>query len=285
MLDSSDPFVPRVRVNRIWHHLFGRGIVQSVDNFGLLGTPPSHPELLDYLADRFVRDGWSVKKMIRLMMLSRTYQMSSVAADATAEQADPDNALLHRANVRRLEAEAIRDSILSISGRLDQQIGGPSIDVFLTPFMVGRGRPASGPLDGAGRRSLYLATRRNFMSPMMLAFDAPTPFSTMGRRTVSNVPAQALMLMNDPFVLDQAKRWADQVLSLKDLSPSQRIDAMYVQTFARPATADEHQRIAAFLDRHADDLQIPQADRATDKRLWTDLAHALFNTKEFIFLN
>ena len=285
MVDPSDPFLSRVMVNRLWHHLFGRGIVASTDNFGVMGSPPSHPELLDYLATQFVKDGWSVKKMIRVMMLTRAYQMSSAADNSEAENADPDNVLLHRANLRRLEAEAIRDSILSISGRLDETIGGPSVDVYLTPFMEGRGRPASGPLDGAGRRSLYLAERRNFLSPMMLAFDQPTPFSTMGKRSVSNVPAQALILMNDPFVLDQAKLWAQRTLEIKDAAPRRRVDAMYGAAFCRPATDVEVQRIEQFVQRQGESLGIPPEGRASDPRLWTNLAHALFNTKEFIFLN
>ena len=272
-------------VNRLWHHLFGRGIVASTDNFGVMGSPPSHPELLDYLATQFMRDGWSVKKMIRAMMLSQAYQMSSSAGDGDAERADPDNVLLHRANLRRLEAEAIRDSILSVSGRLDETIGGPSVDVYLTPFMEGRGRPSSGPLDGAGRRSVYLAERRNFLSPMMLAFDQPTPFSTMGRRSVSNVPAQALILMNDPFVLEQANLWARHTLDLKDSTNRDRVNAMYTAAFGRPASDGEFQRIEQFFDRQGEDLGIQPGHRWSDVRLWTDLAHAMFNTKEFIFLN
>ena len=186
---ALDPFLPRVMVNRIWHHLFGRGIVASVDNFGVLGEAPTHPELLDYLADQFVKDGWSVKKTIRRLVLSSAYRMSSQPTDA--DQADPQNLLLHRMRLRRLEGEAIRDAMLSVSGRLDLKMYGPPVPVHLTPFLEGRGRPADGPLDGDGRRSLYTAVRRNFLPPMMLAFDTPSPFSTVGRRTVSNVPAQA----------------------------------------------------------------------------------------------
>ncbi len=128
-------------MNRIWHHLFGRGIVPTVDNFGVLGQPPTHPELLDCLAIHFVRDqGWSMKKLIREIVLSRSYQMSSKPADAAAELADPDNALLHRANLRRLEGEAIRDAILTVSGRLNPKLGGPSVPVHLTEFMEGPGQ-------------------------------------------------------------------------------------------------------------------------------------------------
>ena len=285
MIDSSDPLLARVMVNRIWHHLLGRGIVASTDNVGLMGSLPSHPELLDYLASQFKGDGWSIKKTIRAIMLSRVYQMASHADDAAAEQADPDNLLLHRANVRRLEAEPIRDAILSVSGRLNSEIGGPSVNVFLTPFMEGRGRPPNGPLDGDGRRRRYLAERRNFLSPMMLAFDQPTPFGAMGRRSISNVPAQALILMNDPFVLEQANLWARQTLAKANLSSRQRVDAMYIAAFSRPASDSEFEKIEAFMSRQAEALSIPPDRRDLDVRIWTDVAHALFNAKEFIFLN
>ncbi|HEX4794505.1 MAG TPA: DUF1549 and DUF1553 domain-containing protein [Humisphaera sp.] len=286
LVDPSDPFVSRVMVNRIWQHLMGRGIVASVDNFGALGEAPSHPELLDHLADRFVRDGWSIKKTIRAIMLSSTYQMSSAATDAQAEQLDPNNVLLHHANLRRLDAEWIRDQMLAVSGRLDDTMFGASVDVYLTPFMDGRGKPAtSGPLDGNGRRSIYLAVRRNFLPPMLLAFDMPIPFSTMGRRTVSNVPAQALTLMNDPFVAQQADVWAKRLLSEKDLSTETRITKMYESAFARPPTPKELSQVQAFLDQQAEVLDIPAETRAADRRLWADLAQALFNSKEFIFLN
>jgi hypothetical protein len=285
MVDPSDPFLSRVMVNRIWHHLLGRGIVASVDNFGVMGSPPSHPELLDYLASQFMREGWSVKKMIRSVMLSSTYQMASLAGDANAEQIDPDNVLLHRANVRRLEAEAIRDSILAVSGRLNEKEFGPGIDVYLTPFMEGRGRPNSGPLDGAGRRSIYLAVRRNFLSPMMLAFDMTSPFSTMGRRNVSNVPAQGLILMNDPFVIEQAKLWANRTLAMNCSGPQDRINAMYLAAYGRPAADAECSRILAFCERQGQELNIAPAQRLSDPRVWASVAHALFNTKEFIFLN
>src|SRR5262249_25621732 len=155
---------------------------------------PTHPELLDYLAARFVRADWSVKKLIRELVLSSAYQMSS-HPEQKAEQIDPQNLLLHRMRVRRLEGEVIRDSLLALSGQLDERLYGKPVPVPLPPFQDGRGRPMSGPLDGDGRRSIYLAVRRNFLSSFLLAFDTPIPFSTVGRRTVSNVPAQALILM------------------------------------------------------------------------------------------
>ena len=187
-------------VNRIWKHHFGEGLVKTADDFGAMGQKPSHPELLDWLAGELVSRGWSLKAMHRLIVTSTAYRMSS-SLQADAERLDPSNVYLHRMNVRRLEAEAIRDAMLAVSGRLDPGMFGPSVAPYLSPFMDGRGRPEhSGPLDGNGRRSIYLGVRRNFLNPMFLAFDAPVPFSTMGRRNVSNVPAQALTLWNDPLV-------------------------------------------------------------------------------------
>ncbi len=277
MIDPTlDPFLPRVLVNRVWHHLFGRGIVSSTDNFGVLGEKRTHPELLDYLADRFVKEGWSIKKLIRTLVLSSSYRMSSHSDDA-ADRADPSNLLLHRMNRRRLEGEAIRDSMLTISGRLDRRTFGPSVLVHLTAFQEGRGRPSSGPLDGDGRRSVYLAVRRNFLSPFLLAFDTPSPFSTVGRRTVSNVPAQALILLNDPFVHQQAQLWAKRVLTQPG-SARERIIRMYESAFTRPPTESELTACVDFLDHHPD-------AHASEEAIWAGLAHVLFNVKEFIFVN
>jgi len=282
--DPDNPLTARVMVNRLWHHLFGRGIVASVDNFGVLGQPPTHPELLDDLAARFVDAGWSIKHMLRTIMLSRTYQMSS-APRPDAAAADPQNLLLHRQRIRRLEGEALRDTVLAVSGRLDRQLFGPSVPVHITPFMQGRGRPGrSGPLDGAGRRSIYTEVRRNFLPPMMLAFDTPIPFNSVGRRNVSNVPAQALILMNDPFVVEQARLWAERVIAAED-SPADRIHRLYLEAFARPPSDTEHAAAVAFLDQQARQLGLSPDAALNDVRPWSDLCHVLFNVKEFVFIN
>jgi len=275
---AVNPFLTRVLVNRVWHHLFGQGIVLSVDNFGVLGEKPTHPELLDYLADSFVQDGWSIKKLIRSLVLSSAYRMSS-QPNGQAEEIDPQNRLLHGMRVRRLEGEAIRDALLAISGRLDKTMAGPSVPIYLTPFLEGRGRPGSGPLDGNGRRSIYLAVTRNFLSPLMLAFDTPIPFSTVGRRTVSNVPAQALILLNDPFVHQQTELWGRHMAGEKT-TLAQRIEAMYLAAFGRPATEAERKVCEAFLTQQG---QLYKAG-PNDPAPWIDLAHTLVNVKEFIYL-
>jgi hypothetical protein len=189
LLRDDNPFTRRVIVNRVWHHLFGRGIVPSVDNFGRMGEKPSHPELLDYLANRFVEEGWSIKQLIRLIVTSQTWQQDSTPSP-TAREIDPENQLLSHFNVRRLDAESIRDSLLMAADNLERRLYGPPVD----------GR--------ANRRSVYVAVLRNRLDPFLSTFDAPVPFSTKGRRDVTTVPAQSLALFNDPFVLDQARRAA-----------------------------------------------------------------------------
>ncbi|WP_406697046.1 PSD1 and planctomycete cytochrome C domain-containing protein [Singulisphaera sp. Ch08] len=282
MVDPANPLVARVMVNRIWKHHFGQGIVPTPDDFGVMGRAPTHPELLDDLAARFMASGWSIKAMHRLIVLSSTYRMSSRPVEA-AESVDPDNQLLHRMNVRRLEAEAIRDTLLAVSGRLDPSLFGPSVPPHLTSFMEGRGRPSSsGPLDGDGRRSLYINVRRNFLNPMFLAFDVPSPFSTMGRRNVSNVPAQALTLLNDPFVIGQATRWSERLLANQRTGATRRelLTQMYLTAFGRPPTDREIGAGLAFLDSQAG-----SSGAGTDPRAWADLCHVLINVKEFIYVN
>jgi hypothetical protein len=188
------------------------------------------------------------------------------------------NKFWHHVPVRRLEAEAIRDSMLAVSGRLDLKMFGPSVPPHLTAFMDGRGRPgSSGPLDGEGRRSIYLGVRRNFLNPMFLAFDFPQPFSTMGSRSISHVPAQALSLMNNPFVVQQAELWAKRALQPANLTREQRIEQMYLAAFGRPPLAGELQTAVEF---------IREQTRSGDKleRAWADLTHSLMNVTEFIFV-
>ncbi len=269
---STNPLTARVIVNRLWKHHFGVGLVPSTDDFGAMGQTPSHPQLLDHLAQQLIRSGWSIKAMHRLILASHAYQMSS-SLDPKSEQVDPTNVLLHRMRVHRLEAEAIRDTILEVSGRIDRTMYGPSVPTHLTPFMEGRGRPStSGPLDGNGRRSIYLAIRRNFPSPFLLAFDAPQPNTTIGRRNVSNVPAQALCLLNDPFVLAQSGRLADRVMAGRD-KPDDRIKMLYQLALSRDPLRAELEEATRFL-----------GTAGGSKEDWRDLCHVLMNSKAFIFV-
>ncbi len=283
LVAPTHPLTARVMVNRMWHHLFGRGLVASVDNFGALGSKPTHPELLDYLALEFVRDDWSMKRMIKRMVLTRTFALASTAS-ADAKKRDPNNDLLHAFRIRRLSGEEIRDAILQTSEELDTTMYGPSIPIFLTEFMQGRGRPgSSGPLDGARRRSLYIETRRNFLNPMMLAFDMPIPFNAIGRRNVSNVPAQALILMNDPFVIDQAQKWAAKVIQTPT-SREERIASLVNRALGRPPSVDELKMCRQFVEDEASSRNIPVAEIDRHQELWRDFCHVLFNLKSFTFV-
>lgn len=284
LTDPSNPLLARVLVNRVWHHLFGRGIVASVDNFGVLGARPTHPELLDHLAVVFVsEDNWSIKQLIRRLVLTHAFAQSSDPADAQTEQLDPENLLLHRMNLKRLEGEAIRDAILSVSGRLDRALSGVSIPLHPTQFVEARGlRSERGPLDGDGRRSLYVSARRNFLPMMMTAFDTPTPFTTVGRRSVSNVPGQMLFLMNDPFVHEQAGVWARRALAeaTPPSSPA-RVRFLFRAAFSREPTEQELNRCLETLRQSAETLG---AEASTPLEAWAELCHALLAVKEFLFV-
>jgi hypothetical protein len=284
LVASSNPMVARVIVNRVWHHLFGRGLVASVDNFGALGDRPSHPELLDHLAWRFVHeDGWSLKRLIGRLVLTRTFAMESRAGDARAEEQDPSDVLLHRMPVRRLEGEVIRDALLAVSGRLDPAVGGPPVAIHLTEFLVGRGRPdKSGPLDGGGRRSLYTSLRRNFLPTLMQTFDTPTPFSTVGKRNVTNVPAQSLALMNDELFHEQARVWSRRLLrETPGAGDPERVRRMFGAAYARePSPTETADCIAALGELRG--LHRGGADPVGET--WAALCHALLNANDFIYV-
>ena len=268
----DNPLFWRTQANRIWLHLMGRGLVPTPDDLGALGIPPTHPRLLDHLAGR-LREQPSVKGLIRSIVLSAAYRMSSRHPDDEAAVADPDNGLYHRGEVKRLEGEALRDSILAVSGRLDGKRFGPPVAVHLTRFLEGRGRPGhSGPVDGDGRRSIYLAVRRNFLVPMLTVFDFPIPSATFGKRNVSNVPAQGLMLMNDPFVHEQARLWATRIQSGEG-DVSARVVELYRQGFGRSPTTSETVVALDYLGGFED-----------ESKGWQDLCHAMFQAKEFRYI-
>ena len=199
LVRTDNPLTARVIVNRIWHHLFGRGLVSTPDNFGVLGALPSHPELLDYLATRIQQRSWSIKDSLRFLLTSATWQQAT-AASAAAHAIDPDNAWLSHANIRRLDAEAIRDSMFAVSNRLDDRMYGP-----------GFGANSRTP-----RRSIYMAMRRNSLDAFLQAFDAPVPFAPVGARHTTNVPAQSLTLLNDPMVRDLAAQWGNSMRSSRE---------------------------------------------------------------------
>ena len=270
LASRENPLTARVLVNRVWKHHFGQGLVRTPDNFGAMGEAPTHPELLDYLATRFMDEGWSIKKLHRWLLLSSAYQMSShVTPEAAAT--DPRNQWLHHQPVRRLEAEAIRDAMLAVSGRLDRAVGGPSVVPHISKFQDGRGKPASGPLDGAGRRSIYVQVRRNFLTPLLLAFDYPLPISTIGARGSSTVPSQALMLMNNEFVAEQARRWAQRSRAIATEREA-RLRWLYESAYSRPPEPREMAEIQQYLGARE------------DEDAWTEVAHVLMNSAEFYYV-
>ena len=199
LVRPDNPLTRRVLVNRIWHHLWGRGIVATPDNLGRLGDMPTHPELLDYLATRFAEEEWSLKGLIRQIVTSRAWQQSSRPSTEAARR-DPENQWLSHAHLRRLEAEAIRDAVLTVAGALDRTQFGP---------------PADG---GQPRRSIYLRVRRNTLDPFLRVFDFPEPYTATGRRSVTNVPAQSLTMMNDERMIEHATAWASRTLADDSLS-------------------------------------------------------------------
>jgi hypothetical protein len=278
----NNPLTARVMVNRLWSHLFGNGIVGTVDNFGRLGNKPTHPELLDYLAVEFmVNQKWSIKKMLRLMMTSQTYQQSAIPT-RTARQRDSNRAWLSHMPIRRLEAEAIRDSMLSASGQLNLSMYGPGVNVYFVNKTEGGG--PVGPLDGDRRRSIYQRIRRNASNPFLEVFDAPKPSTTRGKRDVTNVPAQSLTMLNDPFVIDQSMKWANNVLR-DDLGMETRIQQMFETALSRQPHEAELQAAVSYLADLALQHDVAATEIQSSLAVWQDFAHSLFCLKEFLYVD
>jgi hypothetical protein len=251
------PLTARVMVNRIWQHHFGEGIVRTPNNFGERGERPTHPELLDYLAYQFVRSGWSVKAMHRLIMLSSAYQQSS-RPSAGALAKDPDNRLVSRMNRRRLEAECIRDSLLAVAGRLDGGMGGPAFQDLAVP-----------------RRTIYLMSARTGAntSDFGALFDRADPTSIVERRGVSTVAPQALFFLNDPFVAVQARALAGRLAREAPGGPGDAIGRLYAIVFGRPPTREEESIGLRLL--------APAADVSPLERY----CHMVLCTNEFLYID
>lgn len=287
LTNSENPLTSRVLVNRIWHHVFGKGLVRTVDYFGVHGETPSHPELLDFLAVRMREsDGWSLKKTVRRMVLSRTYQMAA-AHHAEAKELDPENRLMWRMPRRRLSAESIRDAMLAASGELDSARGGPSLGLELKDNILGAGGDVNPPTWGnqipdyvKNRRSIYLPLKRERPVgelELLSAFDFPHPSEITGARATTTVATQALFLLNAPFVKHQAARLADRLAGEQPDDERARINRLYLLTLSRPATSDEIDTAAAFLDQCSEDLS---GNRAA---AWAELCHAVLGSNSFLF--
>ncbi len=282
IVSEQNPLTARVFVNRVWLHLFGEGLVRTPDDFGHLGESPLHSELLDYLALRFMTEGWSLKKLVKLLVTSATWRQGNRATQATLE-VDAENRLWHHMPLRRLEAEAIRDSILAASERLDPTLYGPPVD----PYRVATDptkRLLIGPLDGNGRRSLY--TKMTLMEPprFLALFNQPIPRLTTGRRDVTNVPDQALALLNDPFVIAMAKYWSERKLLDGAKTPEGRVRQMFTSALARTPDARETARFIKLVSRSAELRGMASGDIMHCQPVWQDVAHAIFNLKEFIYV-
>ena len=278
----KNPLTARVYVNRVWHWLFGQGLVRTTDDFGHVGDLPSHPELLDYLTHEFIATGWSTKQLIRSILLSQTWQQSQQSV-AGALDVDPTNRLLHHFPVQRLDAESLRDAMLFVSGRLESRLYGPTSN----PYRLsedGQKRLFSGPLDGLGRRSIY--TKVTIMEPprFLATFNQPAPKIPTGRRDVTTTPAQSLTLLNDPFVAGQADYWASRLIQQSDTTIESRLQQMFVKALGREASSEELSRWSEAARDFASDEQIPEQEVLLSPSVWQTMAHAMFNTKEFLYV-
>jgi hypothetical protein len=283
------PLTARVMANRLWQYHFGRGIVATPNDFGTRGAAPTHPELLDWLATELVRREWRLKPLHKLIVTSDTYQQATSADHAA--KADPQNKLLWRMSKRRLEAEAIRDSVLTAAGTLNRAVGGPSVKVPLEPevydLLFTEGEPdglwlVTPDANEHARRSIYLFSKRNVRLPLFEAFDQPDTLNSCAVRPVSTYAPQALILMNSPFVHDQAKALA-AALAKEVPGAAQRAEALYRRAVGRAPTADEARLALEFLRQQADTVR---AQKGTDPeaRALADLCVAVFNTHEFVYV-
>ena len=256
LAQPTNPLTARVMVNRVWQQHFGQGLTTTTSDLGRLGDPPSHPELLDWLAQRFIQDGWSLKKLHRLILTSATWQQGHLNPNAAARLADPDNRLLGRWTTRRLHAEPIRDALFQATGELTRELGGPPVDTSLP------------------RRAIYSKVLRNSPDPLAEVFDAPQHFQSSPSRDTTTTPTQALFLANSPFM---ANRAAAMALSLADLPPPDQVDAAWWRTTGRPPTPDERSEFLAFL--------APTSSAPTDRSALTDFCPSLLSSSALLYLD
>jgi hypothetical protein len=302
LASPDNPLTARIMVNRLWHYHFGRGIVGTPSDFGEMRDLETHRELLDWLAATFVEQGWSVKKMSRLILLSNAYQQSSTF-DPDLAKVDPDDKLLWRFHRQRLSGEEIRDAILAISGRINFQMGGPSVFPEIPKEMEVRGGwNRNQPEDQTVRRSIYTFVRRNSRYPMFQAFDMPDTHESCSRRAVTTTAPQALNLLNDKTILISAQAFAGRVMKEAGEDVNGQIAAAYHLAFAREPDAEERKMAVSFLDRQTSLIKprieskqpvaLPAncavaSDAAAQARAaaLVDFCHVLFNSNEFVYVN
>ena len=273
LVSRENPLTARVAVNRIWSHHFGRGLAATLDNFGKMGDPPTHPELLDWLALQFIDQGWSFKQMHRLVMTSHAYRMSSSDSTPANLASDPDNRALWRYPMQRLDAESVRDSILAVSGGLNREMFGPAVFPKLQAEILvsqpnGIWKQAAEDDPKTWRRSVYVYRKRGLPFPMFEAFDLPDQNISCGARNVSTVPTQALILMNDDFVLNQSRLFAGRIRETAPSDPARQVELAYEVALNRPPSDSERRLALDFIVQH--DL--------------TGLAHVIFNLNEFVYI-
>ena len=280
LTSKQHPQTARVMVNRVWQHLFGEGLVRTPDDFGITGERPTHPELLDHLASRFMSDGWSIKRLIRSIVLSRTYQLSS-QCDEKLREADPENLLLARHNRRRLDAEAVRDAMLAATGDLNPQPGQGSL-IQHQNVLINELPPLHQP---SLHRSVYLLMLRNSMPPELTPFNLPDAVTVAGKRDSSTLATQSLYLLNNAFLVEQSKRFASRLMQVSD-DATTRIEVAYRQAFARKPTDSEMRRDHDFI-READ-LMLVSTQNDENKRLtnaWAAFCQALLASNELRYVD
>jgi hypothetical protein len=284
LTSPQNPLTARVIVNRVWRWYFGQGLVRSVDNFGRLGELPSHRELLDWLARRFVDDGWSLKSLHKRILLSPVYQMST-AWNQRAAQIDPENRLLWRRARRRMEAEVLRDSLLAVSGQLDSMMGGTLL--VSTPFQnlsdSGAGRNPA--LYQSMRRSVYLPVLRSAVYDLFQAFDFPDPAVLDGDRATTTVAAQALFMMNGQLMKRAAERLAENLLSVTDLNDRGRLELACRRVFGRPPGPDELLDWESFLEHYRSAASAGESPERCRRLAWEGLCRAWLSSNEFVYVN
>ncbi|HSG72207.1 MAG TPA: DUF1553 domain-containing protein, partial [Planctomycetaceae bacterium] len=272
--DARHPLTARVYVNRVWHHLMGAGIVRSVDNFGTLGERPSHPLLLDQLAVEFIEHDWSTKWLVREIVLSHAYQLTS-RHDEARWQADPDNRLLWRANRKPLSAEAIRDTMLISTDELDLTTGGPPVNNLGTLVTQNNPNDAGVKIELTNIRTMYQPIIRNELPTMMRVFDFADPDFVSGQRSETTVPTQALWMLNSPFIAEQSKKLSRRVLEQNLSTESENLEQLYILSLGRPPTPSEMKLSSDYLNSTAENRE----------DAWTELAHALFASSAFRMLD
>lgn len=289
LVNPENPLPARVTVNRLWQRLFGEGLVRSLDYLGTRGDSPTHPELLDWLAGEFTRNGWSQKRLIRELVLSRTYALSS-RQDATAAARDPDNRLLWRMNRRRLDAESLRDAVLASSGQLIASAGGPALALNLQENVGGLDpkdvnpvsfRTSKFPDAQQSFRTIYLPVVRSRAQPgpaeLRNLFDFVPPTEMTGQRPSTSVATQALFLMNSEFIKSHAAKLADWLLHQPAGSDRERLETLYLRALNRPAVEQEWKVAEQFFATPS------AADTATHRAAWASFCHAILSSNEFLF--